>query len=172
MLKITGAVMIFAACCGMGFGKSMEYKKRIRDLLTLKKILLMLRGEIKYARTPLSEAFSIIGKKVEHVLGEFLIQVSQQMDEQQGETFSQIWEENLKEILVKSALLKEDKRQLIRFGSQLGYLDREMQLATIDFQVEQLEGQIKRLEEDQGKRSRVCNCLGVFAGVMLNLILL
>lgn len=172
MLKMAGAVMIFVACCGMGFGKSMEYKKRIRDLLRLKKLLLMLRGEIKYARTPLSEAFSTIGRKMENVLGEFLLKVSQQMDAQQGETFLQIWERNLEEVLAKSALLKEDRQQLKRLGNQLGYLDREMQISTIDFQVEQLETLVSKLEEEQGKRSRVCNCMGVFAGVMLNLILL
>lgn len=172
MLKMTGAVMILVACCGMGFGKAMEYKKRIRDLLILKKLLLMLRGEIKYARTPLAEAFTTIGRKMENVFGEFLLKVSNQMNEQQGETFLQIWESNLDATLTKSALLKEDRQQLKRLGNQLGYLDKEMQISTIDFQVEQLEVLVKKLEEEQGKRSRVCNCLGVFAGVMLNLILL
>ncbi len=172
MLKIAGAVMILVACCGIGFGKGMEYKKRIRDLLILKKLLLMLRGEIKYARTPLAEAFSNIGRKLENVFGEFLIKVSDRMNQQQGETFLQIWETNLEETLTRSALLKEDRQQLKRLGNQLGYLDKEMQISTIDFQVEQLEVLVKKLEEEQGKRSRVCNCLGVFAGLMLNLILL
>jgi len=172
MLKVVGAVMIFIACCGMGFGKSMEYRKRIRELLVLKKMLLMLRGEIKYARTPLSEAFSNIGNRQEHALGGFFVRVSKQMDHQQGETFLHIWESNLDNSLSKSALTKEDKKQLKRLGNQLGYLDKEMQISTIEFQVEQLETLIKKLEEEQGKRSRVCNCMGVFAGLMLNLILL
>lgn len=172
MSKIAGAVMILVACCGMGFGKSMEYKKRIRDLLNVKKILLMLRGEIKYAKSPLAEAFAAIGKRQENVFGEFLLQVADGMNEQQGETFLQIWENKLELILPKSALLKEDRQQLKRLGGQLGYLDREMQISTIDLQVEQLEMLIKRLEEEQGKRCRVCSCLGVFAGIMLNLILL
>lgn len=156
----------------MGWNKSMEYRKRIRTLLTLKRALLMLRGEIKYARTPLSEAFDVIGKKLENVFGEFLQKVSEQMNEQQGESFQQIWEKQLEAVLSKSVLQKEDRQQLKRLGSQLGYLDREMQISTIDFQVEQLEVQIGQLEKEQGKRSRVCNCLGIFAGVMLNLILL
>lgn len=172
MLKFAGALMIFSACLGIGFGKGMEYKHRIRDLLLVKKILLMLRGEIKYARTPLPEAFATIGKKMDNVFGTFLNKVAETLNEQQGETMQEVWEKHLTETLQQSALIKEDRRQLKKLGSQLGYLDREMQLSTIDFQVEQLECLIKRLEEEQSKKSRVCNCLGVFTGIMLNLMLL
>lgn len=172
MLKVIGAVMIFCACLGMGFRKGMEYKYRIRDLLLVKKMLLMLRGEIKYAKAPLPEAFANIGSRLDNNVGSFLNHVAEQLENQQGETFSEIWEKNLQLCLRQSALTKEDRQLLERLGGQLGYLDREMQLSTIDFQVEQMEGLIKRLEAEQGKRSRVCSCLGIFAGVMLNLILL
>ncbi|MCI8371050.1 MAG: hypothetical protein HFI75_01360 [Lachnospiraceae bacterium] len=172
MLKIAGSVMIFTACLAMGVGKGKEYKRRIGELLLVKRLLLMLRGEVKYARTPLPEAFQTIGKKMENVFGTFLLRVAEELNQQEGETLQQVWEKNLDQVLDKSALTREDRQQLKKLGSQLGYLDQEMQISTIDFQVEQLEGQIKRLEEEQGKRSRVCSCLGIFAGVMLNLILL
>lgn len=131
----------------------------------------MLRGEIKYARTPLPEAFAAIGRKMENVFGSFLLQMADVLQKQEGESLQDVWEHNLEEMLVH-ALTKEDRQQLKKLGSQLGYLDQEMQISTIDFQVEQLEGLIEKLEEEQGKRSKVCSCLGVFAGVMVNLILL
>lgn len=164
--------MIFAACLGIGFGKGQEYRRRIKELLVIKKMLLMLRGEIRYARTPLPEAFQNIGRKLDNDIGTFLQQAAGQMDLQKGESFAEIWEENLYKVLAKSPLTKEDKSQLNKLGSQLGYLDREMQVSAIEFQMEQLEGLVGQLEQEQGKKSRVCSCMGVFAGVMLNLILL
>lgn len=172
MLKITGAVMIFTACFAMGFVKGQEYKQRIRDLLLLKKVLLMLRGEIKYAATPLPEAFSNIAEKMENFCAAFLKEVSVCLQSQEQGTFQTVWEEKTRLYFKSCALTQEDKMQWEKLGSQLGYLDREMQVSTIDFQVEQLECLVKQLEEEKGKKSRVCSCLGIFAGVMLNLILL
>ena len=174
MLKITGAVLILASCAGMGFGKGMEYKRRVAELLLLKKWLLMLRGEIKYAGTPLPEAFARIGSKMENVYGIFLTQVSKDLEGQNGQSLQEIWEKNLNEVFQnsKNFLNREDRQQLKSLGSQLGYLDREMQISTIDFFVEQMETQIQQLEAEQGKRCRVYHCIGIFAGVMLNLLLL
>lgn len=164
--------MILAACAGLGFGRGQEYKKRIQELLILKKMLLMLRGEIRYARTPLPEAFSNIGHKLNSSVGTFLQSVAKRLETQSGESLAEIWQETLHQTLDKTALTREDKSQLEKFGTQLGYLDREMQIATIEFQLEQLEELLGRLEKEQGKKSRVCSCMGIFAGVMLNLILL
>lgn len=172
MLKITGAVMIFVACFAMGFSQGQEYRQRIRELLQLKKLLLMLRGEIKYAATPLPEAFANIAEKMENFCGTFLREVGEALETQQDGTFQQVWSQKTKSCFHNLSLTKEDKKQWEKLGTQLGYLDREMQISTIDFQVEQIEALVKQLEEEKGKKSRVCNCLGVFAGVMLNLILL
>lgn len=172
MFKIAGAILVFASCAGIGYGKSVEYRRRIRELLLLKKMMLMLRGEVRYGATPLPDAFDRIGDKIEHVFGMFLKKVSRQLKQQPGKPLSDIWSTEMKKELTACNLTKEDQKQLQRLGSDLGYLDREMQISTIDFYVEQLEGTIEGLEKEQGKRSRVYNCLGIFAGIMINLVLL
>lgn len=172
MLKMTGAVMVFISCWGMGYHRSLEYRKRIRDLLMWKKFLLMLRGEIRYARTTLPEAFRTIGQRLEHAIGYFLLEVADAMEGQQGERMQHLWDAGLNHMQSGCSLSKEDIRSFQRLGGQLGYLDRDMQLSTIDFHVEQLEGLVKTLQEQQGRQSRVCHCLGIFAGVMLNLMLI
>ena len=174
MMKVTGAACIFAACAGMGFGKGMEYKKRIEELLLLKKWMLMLRGEIRYAQSPLPEAFSRIGERIGHVYGMFLGRLASSLESQSGQSFQELWERELDEVMSQQRhyLSREDIRQLKALGGQLGYLDREMQMSSIDFFVEQLETQIDRLEQEKARRCRVYHCLGIFTGVMLNLILL
>lgn len=172
MLKIAGAIMILIACAGIGYGKGREYKQRIRQLLLEKRMILMLRGEIQYALTPLPDAFSSIAGRMDNLYGTFLKEVSMELQKQNAKTVGQVWEEKAKEIFSKSVLTREDIKQLQALGGQLGYLDTQMQLSTIELHLEQLEHKILALEQEQGKKSRVCNCLGIFAGVMLNLMLL
>lgn len=172
MLRITGAVMVFAACAAIGYGKGREYRRRISELLTIKKLILMLRGEVRYAAAPLPEAFDRIGEKTEHTFGVFLKNVSEELKRQPGKPLAEIWGQKLKTDLEGCVLAREDRKQLLQLGCELGYLDRDMQLSTIDFYVEQLETTVGTLEKEQEKRSRVYNCLGVFAGIMINLVLL
>lgn len=171
-MKMTGAVMVFVACVAMGYGRGREYRRRIGELLMIKKIVLMLRGEVRYAASAFPEAFDRISGKVEHKFGKVMGEIAKELKRQPGKPLAQIWKERLKPGLESCALTKEDKNQLIQLGSDLGYLDRDMQLSTIDFYVEQLEGTIEALEKEKEKRSRVYNCLGVFAGIMINLVLL
>lgn len=172
MLKIMGAVCVLCSCTGIGFAKSREYRQRISELLLLKRLMLLLRGEIKYALTPLPEAFDAIGRKVEHQFGKCMEEIGKRLKGQSGVPLAKIWEEEFQKCMAASCLSKEDAQCCVRLGQQLGYLDKEMQVTHIDFYIEQLEGTIERLEEEQGRRSRVCRSLGVFAGVMICLVLL
>ena len=56
MFKIVGAILVIFSSSAMGLYLSNELKTRIVDLKELKKILLLLRGDIQYANTLLPEA--------------------------------------------------------------------------------------------------------------------
>jgi stage III sporulation protein AB len=49
----------------MGFYFSNEMKERIDDLKELRKLIGLLRGDIRYAATPLPEAISVLNKRHE-----------------------------------------------------------------------------------------------------------
>lgn len=172
MCKLIGAICVLAACTGMGFARGREYKLRIQDLLVFKKLVLLLRGEIRYGATPLPEALTHISGRTEHQFGTCMGNIAKQLQAQPGKPFSDIWEKEIRACGKESSLKGEDIRQCVRLGQQLGYLDKEMQISNIDFYIEQVEGTIERLESEQGKRSRVCHCLGFFAGIMISLVLL
>ena len=172
MCKLIGAIFVLAACTGMGFARGREYKLRIQDLLMFKKLVLLLRGEIRYGATALPEALCHISDRVEHQFGKCMGTIARQLQAQSGRPFYEIWEKEVRACAKESALKGEDIRQCLRLGQQLGYLDKEMQISNIDFFIEQVEGTVERLEMEQGKRSRVCHCLGIFSGIMISLVLL
>ena len=57
MLKIVGGLLGVLSTTVFGFLKGKEYSDRVKELQYMKKLILMLKGEVEYARTPLSEAF-------------------------------------------------------------------------------------------------------------------
>ena len=57
-------------------------------------------------------------------------------------------------------------------GMQMGYLDEQMQLGTIDLYLEQLSFVIEKAREELVMKKRLCNCLAVTGGIFLVIILI
>lgn len=172
MLKLFGAFLVIGASTGLGFSMSYDLRKRIDDLKYLRKIILMLRGEVKYMKSPLGEAFLNIGGRIKEPFKSFLESLAAELDDLGGKTFLEIWSTRIKNDLKELKINKQDLFQLEKIGENLGYLDGEMQLATIDLYVEQLEEEIKIAQESIGSKSRIYNCLGVMGGIFVAILMM
>ena len=69
-------------------------------------------------------------------------------------------------------LKQGDIEKLKAAGENMGYLDEEMQIGTIDLYMEQLEREIQRLQKEFTAEKRLCHCLGVLGGIFLAVILI
>lgn len=172
MLKIIGMILIIGASTGFGFSMSYDLRKRIDELKYIRKIMLMLRGEVKYIKSPIPEAFLNISVRVKEPYKLFLDNTSKELIELEGKTFYDIWRNRIKVDLKDLKLKKEDLFHLEKIGENLGYLDGEMQLGTIDLYVEQLADEIKSLEGTISSKSRIYNCLGVMGGIFMAILLM
>ena len=65
-----------------------------------------------------------------------------------------------------------DKENLVRFGENLGYLDREMQLGTIDLYLNQLEEEINEQAIVARERTKLYNVLGIMAGIFITIVMI
>ena len=61
---------------------------------------------------------------------------------------------------------------MIHFGENLGYLDKEMQLATIDLYLATIETEIEEAVRTVKEKTYLYNSLGVMAGIFLTIILI
>lgn len=172
MIKMFGVCLIMCSSTAIGFLLSNNLKERIGELEVIKKLLLMLRGEIKYNRSTLSEAFRVIARRLKPPYGTLLLKVSEEVDLLEGQTFTQIWERCVLQELKESTLKREDKEKLIAFGGQLGYLDLEMQLGTIELYLEQTQEEIKNARESQKRNGRLYQAMGVMTGIFLVILML
>jgi len=171
LAKIVGCILIILSSTLMGFYCSSELKSRIEDLKELRKIIMLLRGDIRYGNTPLPEAINSIAKRHDGNFKAFLANVSEKLSERSGYTFSQIWAEAVKKELITTSLNKKDKYQMIQFGDHLGYLDKEMQLNTLDLYIDQLDEEIRGLSGTVKEKTYLYNSLGIMAGIFISIVL-
>jgi stage III sporulation protein AB len=171
-LKIIGCILVIASSTGMGLFFSNEMKCRIEDLKELRKLIALLRGDIRYANTPLPEAISSIARRHSGSFEPFFSGVSTKLHELSGLTFSDIWKEAIEKKLVSTSLTKRDKLQLAQFGENMGYLDKDMQLNTLDLYISQLEDEISESSKTAKEKAYLYNSLGIMAGIFISIIML
>ena len=172
ILKIIGCILVIASSTGIGFFFSTEMKNRIGDLKELRKLIGLLKGDIRYANTPLPEAISVIARRYKGCYHSFFQKTSTQLQELSGQTFSQIWKAAVDKELLDTSLSKKDKAQLISFGENLGYLDKDMQMNTFELYLAQLEDEIAELSKTVKERAYLYNSLGIMAGVFITIIMI
>lgn len=172
LIRVLGIVVVLLASCGLGFRISYELIYRIDDLQQIKRVMIMLRGEIKYANAPLTEALSSIASRVPAPWKELLKEMTETMENCDGESFASIFQTMQKKYLEGTSLLPKDISRLGDFGSNLGYLDKEMQMGSIDLYLEELEEQIKEAGEKVEKNSKLYRIMGMAVGVLILMIIL
>ncbi|CUH93281.1 stage III sporulation protein AB [Herbinix luporum] len=170
--KIMGCILIIFSSSLMGFYFSSQLKCRINDMKEFKKLIVLLRGDIRYGNTPLPEAISSIARRHEGNFKDFLTKVSDRLSERLGNTFSEIWTEAVEGELHDTSLSKRDKYQLIQFGENLGYLDKEMQMNTLDLFLAQMEEEIYELSKTVKEKTYLYNSLGIMAGIFISIIMI
>lgn len=172
MIRYIGAALIILASTGMGITCSNELKMRIDELRYVKQVMLLLRGEIRYMRTPLGEAFTSVGERLKEPYQNFFFYLSNEIKELTGKNFSDIWKEGVEKELAGVTLKSKDRNQIIRIGENLGFMDQDMQLGVIDLYTEQLEEEIKAAEQTIGNKTRIYHCLGIMGGIFTVIIIL
>ena len=171
MLKLTGSLMVTCSCGALGLWKAAQWKEHLGMLEQLRKMLVLLKGEILYAHAPLGEAFGNVGRKAEGVLARLFLGVEERIGRQQGELFYVIWREETEACREDMLLSEREMEELIAFGEHLGYLDLEMQEHTIALYLEQLELRIRESQEAARTKQKLYQSLGVAGGIFLVILL-
>lgn len=151
---------------GLGYYLSFDYKRSIKELQYISQILEMLKQEIAYSRIPFSEACNQIAKRVKEPYKEFLNSVYVRMLKHRGENIRTVWDESVQILLKNSYLPKNSIEYLKEVVDGLGFIDSEMQLQKITFQMEQIESEILRRKKHQENKSRVYLSIGIMSGIL------
>ena len=172
MLRIVALCVMTCSCIGLGFMKSLGLTRRLNQLKTLKRIEMFLHGEISCARTPLPDALWNISGKVEEPFREFLREVSEDLNRYGGNSFGEVFAQNVECHLKDTKLTREDRERFSELGKSLGYLDKAMQLANLEAYGRELDMTIEELTKGLPVRKKLYQSLGITGGLFLAILFL
>ena len=170
IIKCIGGAMTLVSASLLGFYLSQAIAFRLDDLKQLKKILVVLRGEIKYSISTLPDALESISTRTNNQYRAFFTFLSKELKKFDGNNFQSIWEKAIEEHLNDTYLNKKDIEKLKQLGETLGFLDKEMQLNSINLYLEQLGEEIKVSIEDSKQNQKLYKNIGVLGGLLLIII--
>lgn len=166
LTKLIGSVLIFVACCGIGYTKSHEMKQHLEELKELKKLFCLLKSELQYTRAPFSEVFEKIGQKTREPYQTWMLHLCNRLHEKSGGMFWEIWCTSIAEDLQGSRLQADEVEELKQVGKNLEYIE------SLDLYIEQMEYKIKNVREAYRSKRKLCQSLGIMGGIFLVILLL
>ena len=168
-ISIIGIVAMcsFAGVYAGGFGK-----KRILFFLEFKRVLTLLKGEIRYGMTPIGEACMHVAEKTEKEFKNFLLAIETDTREKKEASFETIWEAAAERHLPKAYFKPGEWKQILTLGASIGYLDVPMQLRAFDLLLDQVEHGLDGARKRQEKDGKLYQTLGIGIGLMLAIVLI
>lgn len=157
-------------CTGTGIAVGMSWKKRCEQLERIRQSLCMLHGEIRYMGEELPETFEHLAERTEVPLSEFYTFLSKKMKQTECRSLKILWQEGIERYLSHTYLKKDEKTIFRELGGQLGYLDRKMQLSSIENCLVQLEDKIKELKKCQQQKQKLSVTFGLLTGFFLMIL--
>ena len=171
-IKIIGSLFLMTSAAAIGFLKADELNERVKQLKELKRMMILLQGELRFHRAVLSEAFENVSERVEEPFASFLKEVAEGVEKKDLGGFERVWNEMSRQLLRGDGFAKEDEMLLEMLGSSLGYLDLTMQTETLNLAVLQAEDAIKLAKEQQEAKGKLYQTMGVTAGALLTLLII
>lgn len=132
----------------------------------------MLMSEIRYGKTPLPECCRRIGERQTEPLQTGFWHIYERMQENSGESFSEVFCEIMEDCLQKLPVAEQDREDFLTFARGESFVDGSMQLRTIERSKELLQTTAERLEKENGEKCRMAVGLGAMSGLLVVVILL
>lgn len=167
MVKIIGGILVvgatsFIAQCILG-----GYKKRRKSLQSLLLFLDLLRTQMSYSGSVLSEAIEQILPSVERPVYSFLEEVLEHLPE----SAPVAWSRAVDTYAPLLALTEGDITDLKAFGAGLGNSDLKNQLKAIEALSLKLDHSLREVSALEEKNGKLIRTLGAVSGVLIVILL-
>ena len=159
--------MILLSGAGLGFNKSRELGNRKKHLEMLMRMIILLKGEIRYGNTSLYDAFTGAAGKLEGKYREFFLNTAEMMQTRKGENFGDLFRSCAEKTFGTAGLTPEEREKLYSLGDRLGYLGMDMQLKQLEMLERELEYSLGELQKELPEKKKICRSLGVLLGIFL-----
>lgn len=167
-MRLAGILICAAAVLSAGFYAGFSIRRRIANLHRMENAAALLKGEIAFSGRILEEAFLDMSARLAEPFGEFFSLTARYLQEETS--LEEAWKQ-AEEAFKNSSLTQEDLNLFRTLGRELGFLDVEMQLRTLELVEGQLVRRIKELEEQALSGCRMYQSLGILGALAVVIIL-
>ena len=122
-------------------------------------------SEIRYGKSTLPECCLHLAARLGEPYAQAFRDVFEEMQENTGAGFSEVFCRHMEECLAALPVKKEDGENFLRFISKSSYADEGMQLRTMEMSRELLAGAIERVERENEEKCRLAVGLGAMSGM-------
>ncbi len=171
MIRFTGFIVIILGTTLIGFKQAEKIKERYNLIIYLKKVLIMLRGEIDYNESEISEIFMELRLKTRGSFKKFFAMLVESTKGKYDKPISFYWREAVQACLTDLNFTDEDLERITDLGENLGYLDKNMQLKNIDYLMDYVNRTKEELDESMDKNIKMCKMFGILAGIFITIVL-
>lgn len=172
MIKFVGIIILLISSSAIGAVLSYKVKGRVEDMIYIKKLMIMFRGELNYKNSMLPDAFTAVSAKAKSPYNLFFSSLAKDTEENFSKNMTDVFADNVDKYIEKNTYLKqEDLEKLKEIGDTLGYQDKKMQISNIDLYIERLSDTIEESREKMGEQMKVYRTLAMMAGILISIIL-
>ncbi|MCU6760969.1 stage III sporulation protein SpoAB [uncultured Roseburia sp.] len=171
MLKIAGIVLVLAAAWGYGSGLVAQLVRHRDNLFACKEMTELLIGEIRYGKTPLQDAFSLIAARLKEPLSGILKSISKEICQNNYKSLEVVWENKFQAAQKELYFTAEEMEVVKGIGKNLGYLDVQMQVQHLTLYQKQMAGFLEQTEKTEKEKKKLYRSLSMMAGAMVVLLL-
>lgn len=172
LFHIVGAVLIIWTCSGIGIMISNHYTVMTEELENLLKSSCIIRGEIKYAISELSEVFINASAKTGGSISAWLYELGCEMEKSNDKSFDDIWKEKISYLSKTGNLNKKQLDMATNLGQILGYLDVESQINGLMIWEDNVRFEYENMRDRLSQIKKLSTMLGFCAGVIIVIILI
>lgn len=168
-MKYIGFLLLLTGCTGLGMAFAEDYRERIRVLSQIDRMLCFIKDRILTEKDSLPEAFFHTGERFEGKWKQFLREMYEETEQQNGKTLEAIWKE-------KTSILQElmEERDFVLFQDamkQTGFSTETGQLSALkDYQI-RIQEQIEELTKQKKEKCKLYQSLGIMCGILIIVIL-
>lgn len=171
MYRFIGGLLIVMSTTGAGFLYGRELQGYLENLLEIREILYLIKGEMEYSGMPLGEIFARTAGKVKEPYRTWLCGMQRRMSRREDVSFQKIWKDGIDTYLAELHLKQKHVIRLKELGMGMGQNDRNSEGKYFQLHLERLEKEIEIMREGLASKKRIGNCLGVMSGIFLIIIL-
>ena len=166
MWKWMGAMLVIAGCGSVGFVMVWAHKKEEQLLRCLKNALDFMTCELQYRLTPLPDLCRLAGENQENPVGETLLNLSKELEQQILPDVEYCMNQALK----VQELPKRVDAGFRLLGKNLGRFDLQGQLKGMEMVREYCDRELESMCKNREERMRSYQTLGLCAGAALAIL--